>query len=163
MNEVAIMFGGFLSAIVGIGHCFFYRGFGWKEDFEKTRLLTARVLYTIHLFLIPLFFLFAYLSFFYTKELAGATPLGTTLAAFYSLFWFVRGLWQVIYFRPSRIRGLERLLSLHYILILSFVLLCAAYSLPLLSTLEPAPEKRDKCVNEIIYAKDAEIISNALN
>ena len=58
MNEASILFGGFLSATVGVGHCFFYRGFGWKEDFEKTRPLTARVLYTIHLFLIPLFLLF---------------------------------------------------------------------------------------------------------
>lgn len=134
MNEAAIIFGGFLSATMGVGHCFFDRGFGWKEDFEKTRLLTARVLYTIHIFLIPMFLLFAYLSFVHTKELAGATPLGTSLAVFYSLFWFVRGLWQVIYFRPSRIRGFEKLLPLHYILIILFVLLCAAYSFPLLST-----------------------------
>lgn len=137
MNETAIIFGGILSTVVGVGHCFFDRIFGWKEDFENTRLLTARVLYTIHIFLIPLFFLFAYLSFVHTKELAGATPLGTTLAVFYSLFWFVRGLWQVIYFRPSRISGLEKLLSLHYILIISFVLLCAAYSLPLLNAVDP--------------------------
>ncbi|HBG05415.1 MAG: hypothetical protein A2075_06525 [Geobacteraceae bacterium GWC2_58_44] len=47
MEEIAIKTGGYLSAIVGIGHCFFYRGFGWNEDFEKTRVLTARVLYTI--------------------------------------------------------------------------------------------------------------------
>lgn len=133
MNEAAILFGGVLSATVGVGHCFFYRGFGWKEDFEKTRLLTARVLYTIHLFLIPIFLLFAYLSFFHTVELAGATPLGTTLATFYSLFWFVRGLWQVVYFRPSRIQGFEKVLPLHYVLIVLFVLLCAAYSFPLFS------------------------------
>jgi hypothetical protein len=134
MNEAAIMFGGLLSAIVGIGHCFFYRGFGWKEDFEKTRHLTARVLYTIHLFLIPHFFLFTYLSFAHTKELAGATPLGTSLTSFYALFWFVRGLWQVIYFKPSRIPGFKKMLLLHYTLILMFVLLCASYSFPLLST-----------------------------
>lgn len=134
MNEAAILFGGFLSTAVGVGHCFFDRIFRWEEDFKNTRLLTARVLYTIHLFLIPLFFLFAYLSFVHTQELAGATPLGTTLTAFYALFWFVRGLWQVIYFRPSRIRGFGRLLPLHYFLIFLFVLLCAAYSFPLLST-----------------------------
>jgi len=134
MNEAAILLGGVLSATVGVGHCFFYRGFGWKEDFESTRLLTARVLYTIHIFLIPMFVLFAYLSFVHTEELAGATPLGRSLAAFYALFWFVRGLWQLIYFRPSRIQGFEKLLALHYILIVLFVLLCAAYSFPLLST-----------------------------
>jgi hypothetical protein len=63
MNEVAIRIGGVLSAIVGIGHCFFYRGFGWKEDFEKTRLVTAKVLYTIHIFVIPMLFFFSYISF----------------------------------------------------------------------------------------------------
>ena len=137
MNEAAILFGGVLSATVGVGHCFFYRGFGWKKDFEKTRLLTARVLYTIHLFLIPLFLLFAWLSFVHTEELAGATALGRSLSIFYSLFWLARGIWQVIYFRPSRISGLEKLLPLHYILIISFVLLCAAYSLPLLNAVDP--------------------------
>jgi len=131
MNEAAILFGGVLSATVGVGHCFFYRGFGWIEDFEKTRLLTARVLYTIHLFLIPLFLLFAWLSFVHTEELAGATALGRSLSTFYSLFWLVRGIWQVIYFKPSRMQGVEKLLLLHYALLLLFVLLCAAYSFPL--------------------------------
>lgn len=134
MNEAAILFGGVLSATIGIGHCFFYRGFGWRMDFEKTRHLTARVLYTIHLFLIPMFLLFAYLSLIHTKELAGTTALGRSLSLFYALFWFVRGIWQVIYFRPSRIQGFDKLLALHYALITMFVLLCAAYSFPFIGT-----------------------------
>ncbi|SRR6266496_16483 len=132
MNEVAIRTGGVLSAIVGIGHCFFYRGFGWREDFKKTRLVTAKVLYTIHIFVIPLLLFFSYASFFHTKELAGGTPLGTDVTAFYSVFWLLRGLWQIVYFRPSRITGSEKLLTLHYALIVHFVFLWAAYTYPIL-------------------------------
>jgi uncharacterized membrane protein len=133
MNEVAIRIGGVLSAFVAIGHCFFYRGFGWKEDFEKTRLLTAKVLYTIHIFLVPMFLFFAYASLFHTKELAGATPLGMAVTAFYSVFWLLRTLWQIAYFSPSRIKGSEKLLPLHYFLIVLLVFLWAAYTYPILS------------------------------
>ena len=133
MEEIAIKMGGYLSAIVGIGHCFFYRGFGWDEDFEKTRVITAKVLYTIHLFLIPMFFFFSYASLFHTKELAGGTPLGIAMSTFYAAFWLFRELWQIIYFRPSRIKGFEKLLSLHYFLITCFIFLVAAYAFPLLS------------------------------
>lgn len=135
MDEIAIKIGGILSAIVGIGHCFFYRWFGWNEDFEKTRLITAKVLYTIHLFLTPMFFFFSYASFFHTEELAGGTSLGTAMTAFYALFWFLRALWQIVYFRPSKIRGFEKLLPLHYFLIVHIVSLWLAYSFPLLSRL----------------------------
>ncbi|ACM20379.1 hypothetical protein Geob_2023 [Geotalea daltonii FRC-32] len=131
MAEIAIKIGGVLSALVGIGHCFFYRGFGWQEDFEKTRLLTAQVLYTIHLFLIPMFLFFAYASLFHTSELAGGSPLGIAVSTFYALFWFFRLFWQMVYFKPAQITGFEKLLPLHYFLMVCFVALTAAYALPL--------------------------------
>jgi len=133
MEEIAIKMGGFISAVVGIGHCFFYRGFGWSEDFEKTRVITAKVLYTIHLFLIPMFFFFSYASLIHTKELAGGTPLGVAMATFYALFWLVRELWQISYFSPARMKGFKKLLLLHYFLLICFPILCAAYSFPLLN------------------------------
>ena len=91
-------------------------GFGWEEDFDHTRVLTAKALYTIHLFLIPVFFFFAYLSLFHTKELAGGTPLGITLTTFYSLFWLVREIWQIVYFRPSTLEGFEKLFPWYLLL-----------------------------------------------
>ena len=130
MEEVAIKIGGVLSALVGIGHCFFYRGFGWQEDFEGTRELTARVLYTIHLFLIPMFLFFAYASLVHTGELAGGTPLGIAMSSFYAGFWLFRLLWQVVYFRPAQIPGLIKLLPLHYFLIACFIVLASAYGVP---------------------------------
>lgn len=133
MEEFAVKIGGVLSAVVGIGHCFFYRGFGWNEDFDKTRMITAKVLYTIHLFLIPMFFFFSYASLFHTRELAGGTSLGIAVTAFYSAFWLFRGFWQVFYFRPSQISGFDKLLPLHYFLIVCFILLWSAYTFPVVT------------------------------
>ena len=132
MTELAIQIGGGLSAGLGLAHCIFYRGFSWQEDFAKTRELTAKILYTIHIFLIPFFFFFAYLSFVYTKELAGSTSIGISLTVFYSLFWLVREFWQIYYFRPSRLKISGRLYALHYFLVGYFFLMWAAYSYPLL-------------------------------
>lgn len=63
MSEFAIKIGGGLSVGLAAGHCLFYQSFGWKEEFEKTRLLTAKVLYTIHIFLIPFFLLWCSYTF----------------------------------------------------------------------------------------------------
>lgn len=137
MEEIAIKAGGYLSAMVGLGHCFFFRGFGWEEDLEKTRVLTAKILYTIHLFLIPMFFFFSYASLVHTKELAGGTPLGLAMSTFYAAFWIIREFWQLIYFKPtpSLVNGFEKLLPLHYFLVTCFIVLSAAYAFPLLSHL----------------------------
>ena len=132
-NEISIQIGGLLSALLGIGHCLFYSSFGWEQDFAQTRLLTAKILYTIHIFLTPMFFFFAYLSFFHSAELAGGTPLGVSVTTFYAAFWLLRGIWQIVYFRPTQIKGFERLLPLHYFLCVYFVGLWLAYSLPLLN------------------------------
>lgn len=131
MEEAAIKIGGVLSAMVGIGHCFFYRLFGWKQEFEKTTLLTSQVLYTIHIFVIPILFFFAYVSLAHTEELAGASPLGTATTAFFSAFWLIRGLWQIFYFKLSRLADFKRFFPLHYLLVGNFFLLCALYAIPL--------------------------------
>lgn len=130
MIELAIKIGGGLSAGLAIAHCVFYRGFGWQEDFEKTRVLTAKVLYTIHIFLIPFFFFFAFLSFTFTKELAGATNLGISISIFYSLFWLLREVWQIFYFMPSKLKISGSLRLLHYFLVTYFFLLFIVYALP---------------------------------
>ncbi len=130
MEILAIKVGGTLSILLGIGHCYFYRGFGWGRDFKKISVLNARILYTIHIFLIPLFFLFGYLSWVYPAELAGETPIGITLTAFYSILWLLRTAWQIVYFRPSQFNKPTHLTFLHYFLISYFFMLWAAYSIP---------------------------------
>jgi len=100
--EIGIVIGGIISLVVAIGHCTFYKFFRWESLFNKTSPINGKVIYTIHIFLIPLFLFFSYLSFFRTKELAGAEGLALDLLIFYSLLWFCRGIWQIIYFGSSR-------------------------------------------------------------
>lgn len=133
MITLALKLGGLLSLLLALGHCTFYRTFGWKEEFAKTSRLAARVLYTIHLFLIPFFLFFAYLAFFHTAELAGGSPLGLALSTFYAGFWLVRGVWQLTYLRPPAEGRIEKLMPMHYGLTVVFFVLCLAFALPLAS------------------------------
>ncbi len=133
MGVLAIKIGGTLSILLGIGHCYFYRGFRWGKDLQKISVLNAKVLYTIHIFLIPLFLLFGYLSWVYPNELAGGSSLGITLTLFYSLFWLARGSWQVVYFNPSKLNGVGRLVHLHYFLVIYFFSMWIAYTVPIIS------------------------------
>ena len=117
MKEFLIYTGGVLTAAIGLGHCFFYSGFGWEEEFNNVSQFASKVLYTIHIFQIPFLFLIAYLSFFHAGELAGKTPMGITITAFCSVFWLFRWLWQVLYFNPFKLKGSSKLHVLNYILI----------------------------------------------
>jgi len=135
MISLALKFGGLLSLLLALGHCTFYRAFGWKQEFAKTSPLAAHVLYTIHVFLIPFFLIFAYVAFFHTAELAGGTPLGLALSTFYSVFWLARGLWQVTHLRPPAEGHIEKLVPLHYGLAVSFFAMATAFALPLASRL----------------------------
>lgn len=139
MEEISIKIGGILSATVGIGHCFFYRLFGWKQEFGKITLLSSKVLYTIHVFVIPLLLFFAYVSLVHTKELTGGSPLGTAMIAFYSAFWLVRGIWQIFYFKLSRLDDFKRFFPLHYFLVGQFFLMCVLYAVPLFAKMGNAP------------------------
>jgi hypothetical protein len=131
MEQLAIKTGGVLSILLGIGHCFFYRRFGWKKDFLKISSINAKIIYTIHIFLIPLFFLYGYLSWMYSAELAGGSPLGITLTAFYAIFWLLRAIWQMLYFSPVKAYGSSSALYLHYFLSIYFIILCITYSTPI--------------------------------
>lgn len=111
MLNAGMIVGGIIAIVVTIGHCSFYRWFHWKEVFKNVSALDRRVFYTIHIFLIPLFLLSAYLSFFYTDELVRAEGISKGILIFYSLFWFCRGVWQIIYFRSLRLEMNDKVLK----------------------------------------------------
>jgi hypothetical protein len=132
MEQLAIKTGGILSILLGVAHCYYYRGFGWKKEFSEISILNSRIFYTIHIFLIPFFFIYGYLSLAYSSELTGGSSLGITLTIFYCLFWLMRTCWQVIYFRPATFNTSKRLLLLHYFFIAYFLALFIAYLIPVL-------------------------------
>jgi uncharacterized membrane protein len=131
--EAAILAGGVLSLVVAWFHRGFYTLFGWRREFEKISPLNAKILYTIHLALLLLLLCFAFLSLVYWRELARAEGLAAGITVSYSLFWFWRTIWQLVYFRPPRSRAGTRKPVLHYVLAVLFATLCVLYLVPFMA------------------------------
>jgi hypothetical protein len=127
ISIISIYCGGVLSLLMGIFHTRFYKLFKWKTELEKVSEANKKIIYTIHLALLLFFFGFAAVSLFYAKELSLCVGISLGVNLMYALFWLWRTIWQVIYFKPDKN---SRLLPLHYILIVIFALLFAAYILP---------------------------------
>jgi hypothetical protein len=128
--EAAILGGGVLSLLMVAFHGRFYTLFGWRREFEKISPPNAKILYTIHLALLLLFLCFAFLSLVYRRELAGGEGLAAGVTVSYSLFWFWRTIWQLVYFRPPRSVPRTRKPILHYGLAVLFATLCVLYFVP---------------------------------
>lgn len=82
---------------------------------------------TLHIALISIFLFFAFLSFVYTEELSQCNGLAGTITGFYALVWLFRTVWQVTYLKQFK----DEKPLLHYILVVWFLMLFAAYSVPI--------------------------------
>ncbi len=127
LSIICIYAGGILTLFMGIFHTKFYRLFKWERAFGKISMPNARIIYTVHLALLLLFFLFAALSLFYAGELSRSTGLAFGLNLGYALFWIWRLIWQIYYFRD--LKG-----GLHYLLSVFFLLLALFYLIPVVLT-----------------------------
>ena len=133
ISKICIILGGIFSLLMVIFHTQFYKLFNWKEDFEKISVRNQRIFYTIHIALYLFFIIFAILSFVYINELSQCKGLAFGIMMGYSLFWLWRTAWQIIYFKPPKTRkdkGARKLLYLHYLLIVIFLILFLAYGIP---------------------------------
>ncbi len=133
---ISIYTGGALSLFLAIFHLKFPRIFRWDREWERISETNGRILYTIHMALLLLFFGFAFLSFVFARELSRPTGVALGIDIMYSLFWLWRTLWQVIYFKVD---PTNRFRNLHYALINYFFLLAVAYALPVALTLFSPP------------------------
>ena len=130
-SSCLVQVGGFLSAGLAIFHSLFDRVFEWKNDIQKLNPINGKVLYTIHIFMIPFFVLYSIISLCFSDTLVNGTPLSKALLIFYVLFWLARGLWQWYFFDPSKLNAPRRQLALHYGLMLVSGLFVLCYGLPL--------------------------------
>ncbi len=129
IGSISIYVGGILTLFLAIFHTRFYRIFQWKNEYQHITLLNQRVLYTIHVALFLLFFLFAFISLFYARELSKSQGLAFGVNITYSAFWLWRAIWQIYYFQPSK--G-KRPSHIWYVMVLSFFVLFVAYLMPVL-------------------------------
>ncbi len=133
--RASIVAGGILMLIVGIAHLLFYRIFDWRQVFAKVRVLDAKVFYTLHVALMLLGLVLAYVSLRHSDELSRGAGLAGTITALLAAFWLWRLVWQVVYFRPRRLQVGRRWMTFHYGWIALFAMLTVAYSLPIAARL----------------------------
>ena len=124
--SAAILFGGLLSFALAIFHCSFYNYFKWDNDLKNVTVLNGKIFMTLHIALIAIFLFFAFLSFVYTEELSQCNGLAGIITGFYAFVWLFRTVWQVTYLKQFK----NDKPVLHHILIVWFLMLFAAYSIP---------------------------------
>lgn len=125
---VCIYVGGALSLLMALFHTRFFKMFHWKKDFEKLSIVNSRILYTIHIALLLLFFIIGILSIIYANELSQSIGLSAGLNCLLSIFWLWRFIWQLVYFK--RRKG-HKLPPISILLSIIFCLLFVSYFVPL--------------------------------
>jgi hypothetical protein len=129
LSQVSIFIGGILTITMAVFHCTFYRLFGWGKDLPKISIKNSKILYTIHVGVILLFFCLGSFSIIFYKEMSLPNSPTGYLALILALFWLWRALWQVIYFPPKAIPN-KKSLYLYCFLVVYFLLLFLAYIIP---------------------------------
>lgn len=99
--ETAVVLGGIFNIAFAVFHVIFWRLFHWKRDLASLSFINRQVMQILNLCLIFAFLIFAYISLFHTAELLD-TSLGRALLLLISVFWVLRAIEQVVFFRLRR-------------------------------------------------------------
>lgn len=125
---ICIYAGGVLTILMALFHTRLYRMFDWKEDLKKLSRANSRILYTIHLALLLLFFMIGTCSIIYAGELSRSIGLSAGLNTSLCIFWLWRFIWQLAYFKSEK--G-QRITAVSLFLSVIFALLWVSYFVPL--------------------------------
>lgn len=99
--EALIKTGGLYNIALVIFHLLFWQLFNWAEDLCSLSTLNRAIMQVVNLSLVFVFTMFAYLSLIHTTELL-STTLGRALLLSISVFFFLRAILQVVFFRLLR-------------------------------------------------------------
>ena len=100
-TESMILIGGIYSVAFAIFHLMFWRLFRWKKDLVSLNIVNRGVMQILNLCLTFVFLIFAYISIFHSLELL-TTNIGKSLLLLISVFWFLRAIEQIIFFRLKK-------------------------------------------------------------
>ena len=96
--EILIQLGGVYSFGFVVFHLSFWRIFDWKRDLQRLSFLNRAIMQVLNLSLTFAFVIFGYVSWFHAEELLG-TRLGRSLLVLIAVFWLLRAVEQVIFFK----------------------------------------------------------------
>ena len=124
--ESLLIIGGFYNLVFAIFHLLFWKIFKWDSELNKLSFINRAIIQVLNLCLTFCFLLFAYISFFHLSELL-TTSLGKTFLIGITVFWFLRSIEQVVFFK------LKHWSSAVFLLV--FVVGTIVYAIPILSLL----------------------------
>lgn len=96
---------GILLMLLGLGHIFFDRFFGWRQELTAVSLLTRRVFFVHNFFIGLTVVLGGAASFFCAKALLRPDTLSRAILAGMAAFWFCRLLAQFVAYDTAIWRG----------------------------------------------------------
>ena len=102
LSETLLFAGGIFNIGFAIFHLFFWKIFDWKEDLATLTSVNRAIMQTLNLCLTLVFLIMAYISIFHRAEML-STNLGKTLLISFSIFWFLRMIEQVVFFKIKRL------------------------------------------------------------
>lgn len=117
-----IFIGGIFNLLFVIFHLLFWKLFNWKDELKNINFINQNIMQVLNLCLMFVFLIFSYVSIFHTDEMLN-TGLGFSLTLGIGIFWFLRSLEQVIFFK------LKTLIS--RILLILFIIGTVLYGIPL--------------------------------
>lgn len=109
-------FGQLCLAVIGFN---MVRLLGWREEVARMPLLVRQVFHVHTWFISLTVFIFAALTWRFAGEMS-AEPMGRWLAACIGIFWGVRAVLQVTYYRSSHWRGIPSRTLVHGILLVVY-------------------------------------------
>ena len=96
--EILIKAGGIYNIGMIVFHLLFWRIFDWSNDLESLSFLNRATMQVLNISLMFAFIIFAYVSLAHTEELL-TSSLGHTLLLLMALFWLVRTVQQVYFYK----------------------------------------------------------------
>ncbi len=97
-SETLVVAGGAFNLAFAVFHLLFWRLFDWKDELSKLSFTNRAIVQALNLCLTFAFVIFAYVSFVHPRELV-STGLGQSLLVLVAVFWFLRAIEQVVFFR----------------------------------------------------------------
>ena len=101
MKETLLFIGGLYNLAFAIFHILFWKIFRWKKSLRRLLPMDRAIMQVLNIRLIYIFFVFAFISFFYPVDLI-STQLGKVIIIVISLFWFMRAIEQALFFSLKR-------------------------------------------------------------
>ena len=103
--NTVLLIGGLYHLGFVLFHLMFWKIFNWKRELRLLNVINRGVMQILNLCLTFVFFIFAYISIFHANELQ-TTGIGRSLLVFISIFWFLRAVEQVVYFKLKKGRSI---------------------------------------------------------